>query len=204
METMGLNELSLKSMEYPGELYFENFGHQTALYQQRVIHTGGYNYAEEKVSNLISEMQLTSPCTMKELCKMPEPRAYNGVESFEDKILILGGQDDDDNVLDSALKFDPEKNQCHEIASLPHPLKGLATVRSKDQVIVFRGLGKDNEVHNDVFMYDCKTDKTTTLPSMLEKRFFCCAVITGSKIVVHLRSVECFTVGDSHWKIFPA
>ena len=73
--------------------------------------------------------------------------------------MILGGQDDDDNVLDSALKFDPEKNQCHEIASLPHPLKGLATVRSKDQIIVFGGLGKDNEVHNDVFMYDCMQDR---------------------------------------------
>ncbi len=109
------------------------------------------------------------------------------------------------------MKFDPEKNQCHEIASLPHPLKRMATVRWKDQVVVFGGLGKNNEVHNDVFMYDYKTGKTTTLPSMLEKRFFCCAVITGSKIVVmgsafdvdlddHLRSVECFTVGDSHWK----
>ncbi len=127
-------------------------------------------------------MQLTSPCAMKELCKMPEPRAYNGVESFEDKILILGGQDDDDNVLDSALKFDPEKNQCHEIASLPHPLKGLATVRSKDQVIVFRGLGKDNEVHNDVFMYDCKTGKTTTLPSMLEKRFSAVQLLQAVKL----------------------
>ncbi len=97
METMDLNELPLKWMEYPGELYYENFWHQTALYQQRVIHIGGYNYAEEKVSNLIREFQLTSPCTMKELCKMPDPRAYHGVESLEGKILILGGQDDDNN-----------------------------------------------------------------------------------------------------------
>jgi hypothetical protein len=54
--------------------------------------------------------------------------------------------------------------------------------------------------------------KTTALPSMLEKRFGCCAVITGNTIVVmgganendeDLSSVECFTMGDSTWEYLP-
>ncbi|CAB4018305.1 kelch 5 [Paramuricea clavata] len=60
-------------------------------------------------------------------------------------------------------------------------------------------------------MYDCKTGKITALPSMLEKRDTCCAVITGNTIVVmggesydDLRSVECFTMGDSTWKYLPS
>ena len=56
---------------------------------------------------------------MKELCKMPEPRRYYA-EVLEEIILILGGEDGDDNVSDSVLECDPEKNECHEIASLPH------------------------------------------------------------------------------------
>jgi hypothetical protein len=62
-------------------------------------------------------------------------------------------------------------------------------------------------------MYDCKMGKTTALPSMLEKRYGCCAVITGNTIVVmgganekgeHLSSVECFTMGSSTWEYLPA
>ena len=51
---------------------------------------------------------------------MPEPRRYHYAEVLEEKILILGGEDSDDNALDSVLECDPEKNECHEIASLPH------------------------------------------------------------------------------------
>jgi hypothetical protein len=60
---------------------------------------------------------------------------------------------------------------------------------------------------------DCKMGKTTALPSMLEKRYECCAVITGNTIVVmggvnkkgkHLSSVECFTMGGSTWEYLPA
>ena len=209
--TMDLTELPLKWMKCPGELPYGGYGHQTTLYQQRVIHTGGYNLDQDKYSTSISELQITSPCTMKELCQMPEPRMFHCAEAFEDKILILGGEVDG-VFLDSVLEFDPEKNECHKIASLPHPLAGMATVRWRDQVVVLGGRDKD-EVRNDVFMYDCKTGKTTTLPYMLENRYRCRAVITGNTIVVmggednngdYLSSVECFTIGGSTWEYLPS
>ena len=159
---------------------------------------------------MISELQLTLPCTLKELCQMPQPRDFHGAESFEDKVLILGGQDDND-VLDSVLEFDPEKNECKELPSLPHPIHEMSTVRWRDQVIVLGGCDKDDQAVNDVFMYDCKTGKIAALPSMLEKRHNCCAVITGNTIVVmggqnddHLSSVECFTMGGSTWEYLPS
>jgi uncharacterized protein YoxC len=212
IETMDLTELPLKWMQSRRELPYGGYGHQTALYQQRVIHIGGYNLEERKMSDLISELQLTSPCRMKELCQMPEPRMFHGAEVFENKVLILGGKADG-LALDSVLEFDPEKNECHEIPSLPHPLLGMATVRWRDQVVVLGGRGEDDEVRNDVFMYDSKTGKTTTLPSMLEKRYFCCAVITGNTIVImggrnedldDLSSVECLTIGGCTWKCLPS
>ncbi len=149
--------------------------------------------------------------TMKELFRMPDTRAYHGAEAFEDKVLILGGVDGDGCVSDSVLEFDPEKNECHEIPSLPHPLTEMATVRWKDQIVVFGGRDEDGEVRNDVFMYDCKAGKTTTLPSMLEKRYNCCAVISGNTMVVmggenddvEHSSVEFFLIGGSSWKYLP-
>ena len=211
IETLDLNELPLKWMEFSDKLPYVSFYHQTVVYQQRVIHIGEYNADENKKSNVISELQLTSPCTLKELCQMPQTRACHGAEAFEDKVLILGGEDDNDDVLDSVLEFDPKKNECKELPSLPHPMKEMATVRWRDQVVVLGGHDEDDQVLNDVFMYDCKTGKITALPSMLEKRYDCCAVITGNTIVVmggcnddFLSSVECFTMGGSTWKYLPS
>ena len=212
IETMNLNKLPLKWMKFPGELPYDGNYHQTVVYQQCVIHIGGYNDDENKVPNMISELQLTSPCTMKKLCEMPEPRWLHGAEIFEDKVLILGGRNNSGKTLNSVLEFDSKRNKCKETVSLPHPLKEMATVLWRDQVVVLGGRNKDYEVFNDGFMYDCKTGKITVLPSMLEKRYGCCAVITGNTIVVMggfdknevLNSVECFTMGGSTWKHLPA
>jgi hypothetical protein len=211
IETLDLNELPLKWMKFSDKLPYESYEHQTVVCQQRVIYIGGYNLVERKKSNVISELQLTSPCTLKELCQMPQPRQCHRAEAFEDKVVILGGEDDH-HVPDSVLEFDPKRNECKELPSLPHPLMHMETVRWRDQVVVLGDCDKDGEVLNDVFMYDCKTGKITALPSMLEKRYAFCAVITGNTIVVmgginhgaDLRSVECFTMGGSTWKYLPS
>ena len=174
-----------------------------------------YNYDEDERSNVISELQLTSSYNVKELCRMREPRDCRGAEIFKDKVLIFGGEKSlsCEDYLDSVLEFDVKANQCKEIPSLPRPLRRMATVQWRDQVVVLGGLDKDNEVLNDVCMYDCKTGKITVLPSMLEKRWGCFAVITGNTIVAmggknekdeRLNSVECFTMGGSTWKYLPA
>jgi hypothetical protein len=212
IETLNLNELPLKWAKFLGELPYECRDHQTVVYQQSLIHIGGYNY-RKGYSNVISELQLTSPCIMKELCQMPQPRGCHGAGVFEDKVMILGGFCPGIKTTDSVLEFDPKRNECKEMPKLPSALRRMATVRWRDEVVVLGGRDKDNKVLNDVFMYNSKTGKTTALPSMLEKRYDCCAVITGNTIVVmggenekreYLSSVECFTMGGSTWEYLPA
>ena len=222
IETLNLNELSLKWIKLSDDLPYETLGHQTLVYQQRVMCIGGGYLIDDDddkvdvdnhVYSSISEIQLTSPFTINKLCHMPEARYFHGAETFEGKILILGGKNENDGALDCVLEFDPETNECKETVSLPNPVVGMATVLWRDQVVVLGGHNKDDEVLNDVFMYDCKTGKITVLPSMLEKRYGCCAVITGNTIVVmggtnendeDLNSVECFTMGGFTWKYLPA
>ena len=212
IETLNLNELPLKWTKFLGELPYKCHDHQTVVYQQSVIHIGGFNDGKGW-SNVISELQLTSPCIMKELCQMPEPRVYHGAEVFEDKVLILGGYCPGITITDSVLEFDPKRNECKEMPKLPSALTEMATVRWRDEVVVLGGVDKDEQILNDVFMYNSKTGKTTALPSMLEKRCDFCAVITGNTIVVmggvnekreYLSSVECFTMGGSTWEYLSA
>ena len=214
IETLDLSVLPLKWMKFPGKLPYACCLHQTIVHQEHVIHIGGIDNRTGR-SNVISELQLTSPYNVKELCRMPEPRFCHGAEIFEDKVLILGGGKSlaCKDYSDSVLEFDVKTNQCKEMPPLPGPLSRMATVQWRDQVVVLGGKDKDDKVLNDVFMYDCKTGKITVLPSMLEKRWGCCAVITGNTIVVmggmnekgeRLKSVECFTMGGSTWKYLPA
>ena len=212
IETLDLNELPLKWMKCPGELPYSCYGHQTVVYHKRIIHIGGYNHDQGELSDMISELQLTSRCTMKKLCQMPEIPRCHGAEIFEDKVMILGGQGDQGH-LNTVLEFDVNKNECKKMPSLPYPLSRMATVCWRDQVVVLGGFNEREKALNDVFMYDCKTGKTAALPSMLEKRCRCCAVITEDTIVVMggrnekdetLSSVEFFTMGASTWEYLPA
>ena len=92
IETLDLSVLPLKWLKFPGKRPYACAGHQTVVYQERVIHIGGYNYEKLERSNVISELQLTSPYNVKELCQMPDPREYHCAETFEDKVLIFGGE----------------------------------------------------------------------------------------------------------------
>ena len=212
IQTLDLKKLPLKWMKYDGGFPYSCYGHQTVVYQQRIIHIGGYNVDQAELYHMISKLQLTSPCTMKKLCEMPEQRYCHGAEIFEDKVMILGGDDHQDQ-LNTVLEFDVNKNECKKMPPLPHPLSRMATVCWRDQVVVLGGCNEREKALNDVFMYDCKTGKSTSLPSMLEKRSRCCAVITEDTIVVMggrnekdkiLSSVEFFTMGGSAWEYLPS
>ena len=214
IETLNLRQLPLKWLKFDGELPYEFHDHQTVVYKQHIIHIGGFEYATRRISNMISELQLTSPCTMIELCQMPERRKWHSAEIFEDKVLILGGYDGR-NTLDSVLEFDVKKNEVKKMPPLPCASHGMGTVRWRDKVVVLGGRDGKGKVLNNVYMYDCKAGQITALPPMLEKRRGCCAVITGNTIVVMggmnekgpngtLSSVECFTMGGSAWEYLPA
>ena len=210
---MDLKEVPLKWTKCPGELPFDCANHQTVICDDRVIFIGGYINSYSELYNMISELQVTPPCSINDLCHLPYPRQCHAAETFENKVLILGGQGYySADPLSSVRKFDPIENLCGKMRSLPYPLTQMATVRWRDQVVVLGGRDEEDQVLNDVFMYDCKAGSTKALPPMLEKRYGCCAVITGDTIVVMggenendktLKSVECFTMGGSTWEYLP-
>jgi hypothetical protein len=161
-----------------------------------------------------AELCLTAPYTCKQLCKMPDPaRKYYAVVAFEHKVLIFGGlySATDNDLVDSVLELDLSTNEFRVMPPLPRALFYMASVRWGDQAILIGGADDDGP-SKEVFMYDSKTGSTIELPSMLEERNGCAAVITGSTIVVmggrgnagRLRSVEAFTLGGYTWRYLPA
>ena len=123
IETLNLNELPLKWKKCATDLPYPCSYHQTVVHQQRVIHIGGYNHNIDTKSDIISELQLTSPSIMKELCRTPESRDCHGAEIVGDKVLIFGGDTNDNDRLDSVLEFDPMTKECKRMPPLPCPFQ---------------------------------------------------------------------------------
>ena len=214
IEILKIDEQPLKWTESPAKLPFKCDDHKTVVYQNSLIHIGGFNATEAKCSDAISEVLLTPPYPKKLLCRMPQPRLYHGVEIFNDNILILGGGSSllVKNNLNSVFVYEVNKNELKAMPSLPCAVSAMATVRWGDKVVVIGGRDKDDKVLSDVLMYDSKTGESNVLPSMLHKRRGCSAIITGNVIVVmggwnkkdkYLSSVECLTLGGYSWEELP-
>ncbi|XP_046863966.1 uncharacterized protein LOC124457820 [Xenia sp. Carnegie-2017] len=213
IETFKIKQFPLTWKTFPRELPYACYGHQTVVCKQQILHIGGRIRDEE--SDLIREINITGTAShvLKELFHMPEPRWSHGAVVVDDKVLIFGGHGKDWEVLSSVLEFDPRTITFKEMAPLPFPLTAMATVQWRDQVVLLGGYDGNKRL-NSVNMYDIKTGKVTTLPSMMERRSMCCAVITGDTIVVmggrndkdeSLKSVECFEKGSSSsWAYLPS
>ena len=144
---------------------------------------------------------------------MPEPsRKEYTVIAFGHKVLIFGGKDaSSGNFLDNVLELDLKTKEFHVMPPLPSAVSSMAGVRWGDQAVLIGGYDKDT-FSGKVLMYDCKTGDSTELPSMLEERNGCAAVITGNTIVVmggkgysrRYGTVEAFTLGGYSWRYLPA
>ncbi|CAB4035469.1 actin-binding IPP [Paramuricea clavata] len=146
---------------------------------------------------------------------MQQARFSHGVSIFGDKTLILGGRVDwfSTTNLASVLLYDITKNECKELAALPYPVSGMATVKwGDDSVIIVGGADSDGQPLNKVLLYNIKTQKSHMLPDMESKRRGCVAAVVRDTVIVMggrnkrgkcLMSVECFRFDRYSWQELP-
>jgi hypothetical protein len=209
IEVLNLNECRLQWGESVANVPYGCRALLSVVYQNRAV-----LFCACGKTDCCAELYLTVAYTCKQLCKIPEPaRKGYTVVAFEHKVLIWGGQSATNNsLLDSVLEFDINTNEFKAMPALPCAVHSMAAVRWGDQAILFGGFDQDGQSRK-VYMYNSKTGTTTQLPSMLEERSGCAAVITGNTIVVmggrgkttgRVRSVEAFTLGGYSWRYLPA
>ena len=197
--------------ELPGKLW----GHRTVRYARRLIMIGGYDENKLAFSDSITEISLVPPYNNNLLSAMPQTRWYHGVALFSDKILILGGgqQSSCSTNLASVLLYDITTNECKELAPLPYPVSGTATVKwGDDNVILAGGRDSNEQPLNKVLLYNIKTQKSHMLPDMKYKRGECVAAVVKDTLIVmggmneegnELKSVECFRFDRYTWEELP-
>jgi hypothetical protein len=178
IEILNLDETPLQWITSPAKLPFPLSAHRTVAYQGKLIVIGGYNHRHEEISQIISEVFLTPPYSTRMLWFLPQPRAWHGAELVNDKIFIFGGGSTPITPQDDVFVYDPRANRCSEMAALPYPVQGMATVRWGNKVLLLGGVNEREEELDDVISYDTESGETTRLPRMTQKRGGCCAVNT--------------------------
>ena len=215
IEVLNMNQHPLRWMMFQGKLPFMLYDHVVIVYQDKLYVIGGYNWSENKTSDLIHELALAAPYSAKVLARMPQPRRNHRAEIVNGKLFIFGGRTTDSNkdTIDSVLVYDFTTKKLKTCPSLPRPVYAMSTsVTWGNMIIVIGGADKNNQILNDVIMYDTETGRSERLPSLIHKRYGPSAVIMHDVIVVfggwnteqgYLNSVESFTLGADGWSELP-
>jgi hypothetical protein len=85
-------------------------GHKCVVHGNRLLIIGGEMKSGESL-DMIFELLLVPPYSSKLLCHMKKKRAFHGVELFDDKVLIAGG----DGAETDVEIFDIARNECVEM-----------------------------------------------------------------------------------------
>ena len=220
VEKLSLNDVQVKQavswenvrVELPGRLSM----HGSVVYNGRLLIIGGYDCDKGTYIDTIAEISLVPPYTSKVLATMPQSRCRHGVAIFGDKILIVAGRESgrSSSALRSVVMYDITKNECQELAPLPYPVYGMATVKwDDDNVMIMGGYGSDGQPLNKVLMYNIKTQKSHELLNMKYKRYGCVAAVVRDTVIVmggmdeigrYLKTVEAFRFDRNTWEELPA
>ena len=132
-------------------------------------------------------------------------------------------------------RYDVTSNELITLTTLPYVVYNMTTVTYKDNIIILGGQSSQDYYHSgrsdvswtplsDVLMYNIHSLECKRLPSMLQARSRCAAVIMGDVIVVMggkttkekeydrgcrkypepLQTAEYYVIGDTTWHELPA
>jgi hypothetical protein len=188
--------------------------HKVVNHNDQLFMSGGYVKPSaggwSVRSDAVYEVQLVPPYSSKILTRLSQPRRDHGMEMFDQKLFILGG--DDGQPTASVVQYDLIKNECKEMPPLQYAVLEMATVLWRNNVLVIGGLDHRYQRLNKVAMYDVITGCSQMMPCMKQKRSGCTAVLTGNVVVVmggrnendeYLKSVECFDLERQVWQDLP-
>ena len=181
-------------------------GHKCVVHGNRLLIIGGETKSGESLDT-IYELLLVPPYSSKLLCHMKKKRAFHGVELFDDKVLIAGG----DGAETDVEIFDIARNECVEMPPLPSPVRGMGTVRRGDTMLLIGGMGNidSQKASNKIIEYDFKTGQSKVVLTMKTERAYCSCVCRGNTLIVigggedDPAAVDCFNFLSNSWKRLP-
>ena len=108
---------------------------------------------------------------------LPNPVCRMSTVTWGNMIVVLGGQDKNDNVLNDVIMYDTETGQSERLPSLRHKRYGHCAVIMHDVIVVLGGRNEEQGWLNSVETFTMGSTERRELPGMKEKRHFATAVV---------------------------
>ena len=103
----------------------------------------------------------------------------------EHRMIILGGMDDDDNVMSSGFIYDTRTEQSTSLPNeMPEALCWFSAVANKRYMYYIGGRGADYRVVNTVYRLLLDTYTWTTMAPMGPARCGCACVLLGDYVYI--------------------
>ena len=149
--------------------------HGVAIFGDKILIVGG---TESGPSNLSVFMYDLTKEECQELTPLPYPvRDMATVKWGDDNVMIMGGLDGGDKLLNKVLMYNIKTQKCHELPNMKYKRKGCVAAVIRDNVIV---MGGRDETGNDLksvegFRFDRYSWEE--LPPMHVARYWATAVV---------------------------
>ena len=211
IEFLNPSESGFTSNVFPGNL--PSYGLNGVLFENRIITFGLH----------VQETSLERPWKSTVLLEGNNSRGGCALERFGNDIFIIGLSG---NQIE---RYDINRNELTTLTTLPYKVYNMATVAYKDNIIILGGQSSQSGrlTHyadpwtplSDVLLYNIHSLECKRLPSMLQRKSACAAVIMGDVIVVMggyttkinrygkrypLQTAEYYVIGDTTWHELPA
>ncbi|XP_028407438.1 uncharacterized protein LOC114530057 [Dendronephthya gigantea] len=177
-----------------------------------------YTFASSISETLLKPSYMTKVCASYEL--QEDFSFYNVVCVNENSIFLVGSVTFVSHMhLECAdvLLYKPGTSHFQKQAPLPYAVEDMAVVAYKDNFIILGGINRSKQYLNDVLIYNTTSQQCGRLPSMLEKRARCAAVMMGDTIIAiggtskskdgrgytSLKTAEYLVLGEETWKSLP-
>jgi hypothetical protein len=108
---------------------------------------------------------------------LPKPISEMSTVTWGNMIIVVGGADKNDQVLNDVIMYHIETGRSERLPSLKHKRRGASAVIMHDVIVVLGGGNKEEGYLNSVESFTMGDDQWKELPAMKEKRRQATAVV---------------------------
>jgi N-acetylneuraminic acid mutarotase len=108
---------------------------------------------------------------------LPEPVSRMSTVTWGNTIIVVGGVDKNDQVLNDVIMYHIETGRSEKLPSLKHKRCAVSAVMMHDVIVVLGGWNREEGFLNSVESFTMGDDQWKELPGMKEKRQFATAVV---------------------------
>ncbi len=108
---------------------------------------------------------------------LPKPVCRMSTVTWGNMIIVIGGADKNDQVLNDVIMYDTETGRSERLPSLNHKRYDPSAVIMHDVIVVLGGWNREQGYLNSVESFTLGDDGWRELPEMKEKRCFATAVV---------------------------